>query len=554
MKRFFQFALVVALIATSLVSCKEDNNGPSLIQGKTGPDTYAFGYCTNDIQGSIGISGGVEYTLGAAVKLSADDMLQHGDSIVGIRCGVAASGTDFTVYVVHDLNADESECLAVKRIGNVTGKTWEFVEFDEPIAVKDAGDIFFAYSLNTTEYAIGYNPGNGTTVDWVFAGAWQLLTSTGLPGRISIQAVMKGGDYSAHEQYNMVTEFVDAPSIVISGEKQQMTCYITNLGVKYANNVEIAYTYGGVSGLYRAENLGLMYGQSAKIELPEITTQGVGALELTVSTSTKGQSTPHVINGEQVAVEGGNYAGGIVIEHFTGQGCVNCPTGAAAIKDAIAALTPEKQERVVWISHHAGYGNDVFTLTESTEIASFFRVPGAPMAMLNRTKTNNDLGFMFVASALKYTHLQDLLSLTTFATVELEHTYNAETRQLEVTVSGVCPTAAPRINVIILQSGMIASQSGASGAYTHNNAPRAFLTSTYGDAINHSNGNYSNTYSYTLPESVGQFECIEENMEIVAFLANQDNGNYNNCSVLNSAKTPLLGGATRPYQIGRAHV
>ena len=145
--------------------------------------------------------------------------------------------------------------------------------------------------------------------------------------------------------------------------------------------------------------------------------------------------------------------------------------------------------------------------------------------------------------------LQVRLPVHPFATVSVERTSTAATRELEVNVSGACPTAAPRINVIILQSGMVASQSGANGPYTHNNAPRVFLTETFGDAINHSNGSYSNTYTYTIPGSVGQFECLPENMEIVAFLANHDGTNYNNCSVLNSAKVSVLGGAARTYQL-----
>ena len=102
-----------------------------------------------------------------------------------------------------------------------------------------------------------------------------------------------------------------------------MTCHVTNLGVKYVNNIDISYTYGGTSGSHRVTNVGLMYGESLAVELPTVVTQGVGGLTVSVSTTTKGQTTSNIVTGEQTAVEGGNYPRTLLIEHFTVQACGN---------------------------------------------------------------------------------------------------------------------------------------------------------------------------------------------------------------------------------------
>ena len=115
-KRFYYLSLIVALIATTLMSCQKNEGNIDLDNGPTGPDSYGFGYCSNNIESTIGIAGGAEWLLGAAVEMDKADLEKHGDMIVGIRCGIAGSGKNFTVYVCDNLDQDESEAHFVKNI------------------------------------------------------------------------------------------------------------------------------------------------------------------------------------------------------------------------------------------------------------------------------------------------------------------------------------------------------------------------------------------------------------------------------------------------------
>ena len=516
MKRFFYFTLMLAVFATTLISCQDKNGNIDLNDGPTGPDSYAFGYCTNDMKSGIGT--GAYSILGAAVQINKDDLVKNGNEIVGIRCGLNGSGENFTVYIVNDLMDDESDALFMKNIGTVDGYSWVYVALDEPINVDEVGDLFFAYSLETSEYALGYEPGTGTERDWVFAGQWQLLSQAGLYGKLNIQAVLTGGDYSDKIQYNVVPTYIELPSVVVAGETQTMTCHVTNLGVKFVNNIEINYTYGGTSGTHRVSNIGLMYGQSVAIELPSVTTKGSGSIEVSVATTTKGQEGINSVAGEQTVVEGGNYERTVLLEHFTGQSCPNCPAGVTAIKNSLNGLSEEERERVVWVSHHAGYGDDSFTLTESKTISSFLGVPGAPMICIDRERTNTELGLVYHPSYTNANTFRDKLKVTSMGTVKIDHEYNVATREIKMTVSGISPTAAPRLTVMLIQSGLSGTQSGATSGYIHDNAPRHFFTQAMGDAINFNNGEYSQEFTYTIPATIGAHNCIPENMEIVAFL------------------------------------
>ena len=137
--------------------------------------------------------------------------------------------------------------------------------------------------------------------------------------------------------------------------------------------------------------------------------------------------------------------------------------------------------------------------------------------------------------------LRDKMNASSFGSVEINRTYNAETRELAITVSGDAPMAGSRLTVLLTQSGMAGAQSGASGTYTHNNAPRAFLTETFGKTITYNNGRYSETFNYTIPASVGSHNCIAEDMEIVAFLANYDASSNLRSEVINAAKISVVG-------------
>ena len=207
-----------------------------------------------------------------------------------------------------------------------------------------------------------------------------------------------------------------------------------------------------------------------------------------------------------------------LIEHFTGTWCAYCPYGMMAIDYAVqTSETP-----YIWVSHHM---NDNYSTNEGYEIYGIYAaaVPeteqGVPSMMLNRSQQAQGMGF-------HPGYLPDMTitdATTAEASVLIDHTYNAETRQLDITVSGQVAnttTTSYLLTVLIKENGIISSQSDAYFAwgsswkeFLHPRISRAFLSAATGDLVNVANQAYSKTYSYTLNE-----KWEPENCCVVAYI------------------------------------
>ena len=201
-----------------------------------------------------------------------------------------------------------------------------------------------------------------------------------------------------------------------------------------------------------------------------------------------------------------------LIEHFTGTWCQYCPYGMMSIDYAIQiSETP-----YVWVSHHL---DDNYSIEEGYTIYSIANADGVPSMMLNRSTQSQ--GFSFHPGYLPEMTITD--ATTAEASVEIDHTYNPETRQLDITVSGQVAnttTTSYLLTVLIKENGIISTQSDAYFAwgsqwkeFIHPRLSRAFLSVATGDRVNVANQAYSKTYTYTMNE-----KWVPENCCVVAYI------------------------------------
>ena len=79
-----------------------------------------------------------------------------------------------------------------------------------------------------------------------------------------------------------------------------------------------------------------------------------------------------------------------LLEHFTGDGCIYCPGGMAAMVEYIQNTTTP----CIWVSHHCGYNEDEYTIPENAKIGKASGVENAPNVSINRTKiTGSSIAF-----------------------------------------------------------------------------------------------------------------------------------------------------------------
>ena len=227
-----------------------------------------------------------------------------------------------------------------------------------------------------------------------------------------------------------------------------------------------------------------------------------------------------------------------VVEHFTGDGCGYCPGGMYAIEDYIVNKNPS----TIWISHHYGYNTDEYTISESSRIGKMLGVQGAPNMALNRA--SQEVGLAFHPGYLPEINISD--DTVAEASVVINHNYNAETRQLDVTVSGQVANADVKsylLTVIIKENRLVGKQADYTYSwktspwkeYMHARVIRDVLSAdAFGDTVYVENQAYSKTLTYTVSE-----DWVAENCCVVAYLTP-----INKKPIINAEQAPLIAGTT----------
>ena len=238
-----------------------------------------------------------------------------------------------------------------------------------------------------------------------------------------------------------------------------------------------------------------------------------------------------------------------LLEHFTSANCNECPMGMKYIVEYLDKQTTP----YIWVSHHAVYGTDEYTIPASNAIAkNYLGINTVPSVVFNRSEQDGLL--VIKAWDLDYWNADgrkvadDTLSE---ASVVIEHQFNMATRRLDVTVSGQVANTNRKeylLNILIKENGLVGKQEDAfcswKGAkwkeYMHPRVVRDMVTATFGDTVKVENQAYSYTKSYVIDE-----EWIPENCCVVAYLTPLEKS-----PVINAEQVALVVGTEGGEQYG----
>lgn len=226
----------------------------------------------------------------------------------------------------------------------------------------------------------------------------------------------------------------------------------------------------------------------------------------------------------------------ILIEDFTGQRCVNCPTGTEIINGIVDTYG---EDNVIAVGIHSGplgfagnsktvglmtyTGNEYYTRWDKENKM------GQPWVIFNR-KTSPDSHYNNWA-AMVGTIISEKANLS----VKIDNAYDAAKRTLTTTVGafGTNGTVNGKLQVWIVEDGIKALQMMPDGKpnkeYMHNHVFRAAVNGTWGEDVTVKEGETTTKqYSYVLPEAWNT-----DNIAVVAFV-------YNDSGVENVAKKYLV--------------
>lgn len=233
-----------------------------------------------------------------------------------------------------------------------------------------------------------------------------------------------------------------------------------------------------------------------------------------------------------------------LLEHFTSANCNQCPMGMKYIVDYLDQQTTP----YIWLSHHAVYGTDEYTIPESNAIAmNYLGMNSVPSVVFNRTKQ----GGLLVLGAWNIENLVVQDDTVAEASVVIDHTYDAATRRLDITVSGQVANPdrdAYLLSILIKENRLVGEQEDAycswKGAkwqeYMHPRVVRDLVSSTFGDTVKVANQSYQYTTSYQLDQA-----WVPENCCIVAYLTPLEKS-----PIINAEQTPVVAGTDGGEQYG----
>jgi len=225
----------------------------------------------------------------------------------------------------------------------------------------------------------------------------------------------------------------------------------------------------------------------------------------------------------------------VMIEDYTGHGCVNCPQAAVTAEELQAVYG----DQVVIMSVHAGWfatpnygGNPLFADDFTTEAGdtwdTYFGISAAgnPNGMVNRVPSGDN----YVLSPGEWgTTVAGLVGQPAYATLDINTEYNATDRVLNIeTKTKFIKEALGQfmLSVCITEDSLVAAQANNDPTigpvpidtnYVNNHVLRGTVNGTWGELLTEENVNvgfdYVNTFQITLPS-----DWVPKHCHVVAFV------------------------------------
>lgn len=540
MKKKIGLQILLIVFSTLLISCNEDDTvsvGNSSGYDETEP-VILVGYCRNDYSNTIGME--QDSRMGAAIKL--DSILEgKGSRIVAVRVGLssASKGVQGEVHISKRLKS--KPMYSQHFVAEGTG--WEYVKLDTPYDLSEKDTLYVSCTVYGKGQLIGYQETgikNRNSDMIMLDGQWIHLTSVAITGQVCVQAVV-AGDKSIPPTYDLSIGTLEYAKYIKSGEENPLSVVVTNYGSHTLTGCMLTYTDG-----YRTEEIGiteqLPNGKPVKVifQLPEMLS---GEREFSIEVRPTDASLEEVRTDNNLftgvqSVYGESFERTLLLEQFTGQGCMYCPAGEESLNNVIG----ENRSRVAWVAHHVGFGNDMMTIPASSYYLCFYNTDQtyAPAVMMNRTALSwkGIRQPVFSSFDLSETDLKQLLEEPAYVSVDLETDYYAQSRSLNVKVKGMFLTRSidARLTLFLVQNGIIGYQENGGANYEHKSVLRACLSDVWGDAVTmDEKGGYEMSYDYTVPAKIDGLDCKVDNMYVVAFLSGYNEENINDCKVYNAA-------------------
>ena len=547
--------------STRLMTPARANLGENqMIMGHYDTDDYA-----TDGLGITSLPG----TISIGTILTPDELAMfQGGQIVKFRVALSASTTVSRVFVV-PVSPSGNYGLSTEWNCSVNSVGWNEITLSTPYEINlDANYslmIGFDYRQTSSNYPISAVEVGDIYPSYIlYNGSWQ---NVGLDtyGNLGVQCIVESENYP---DYNVGVSELYVRNYTKLGEDVYYVFASRNLGV--ANSIpaetctydilidgEVMATISNPRELTNTKTDFDGYIPSAGL------TPGRHTMTIRVNTLFgEPVENPASTNKEFMLFENGFDRQMHLIEQFTSTYCTYCPLG-----NSMLSILTSMRDDIAWVGIHGNMqsGNDPMSTVQGDTIMAYQGAGSYPSGSFDRSTGWEDdvnivtgLGYyeqyhQEVAAAVSE-FLDYLAEAPSFATININSTYDAGTRQAVITIDGeITPDfdemmgADSKLTVYITEDGITARQLNQGtwvSNYVHNGVFRVALNSAMGNNLSRNANTYKNEFTYTIPNSWNA-----EKLNVVAFisrpLANGATGVYTDMYV-NQANKRKLGEFDEP--------
>lgn len=547
--------------STRLMTPARANLGENqMIMGHYDTDDYA-----TDGLGITGLPG----TISIGTILTPDELAMfQGGQIVKFRVALSASTTVSRVFVT-PVSPSGTYGLSTEWNCNVNSVGWNEITLSTPYEINLGANyslmIGFDYKQTSSNYPISAVEVGDIYPSYIlYNGSWQ---NVGLDsyGNLGVQCIVESENYP---DYNVGVSELYVRNYTKLGEDVYYVFASRNLGV--ANSIpaetctydilidgEVMATISNPRELTNTKTDFDGYIPSAGL------TPGRHTMTIRVNTLFgEPVENPASTNKEFMLFENGFDRQMHLIEQFTSTYCTYCPLG-----NSMLSILTSMRDDIAWVGIHGNMqsGNDPMSTVQGDTIMAYQGADSYPSGSFDRSTGWEDdvnivtgLGYyeqyhQEVAAAVSE-FFDYLAEAPSFATININSTYDAGTRQAVITIDGeITPDfdemmgADSKLTVYITEDGITARQLNQGtwvSNYVHNGVFRVALNSAMGNNLSRNANTYKNEFTYTIPNSWNA-----EKLNVVAFisrpLANGATGVYTDMYV-NQANKRKLGEFDEP--------
>ena len=518
----------------------------------------------------LGITG-LPGVISIATILSPDEIAMfQGGKIVKFRVGLSQSTTISRVFVAPvSASGSIGTFTEWSCSSNIAG--WNEIELESPYDIELDSDVSlmigFDYRQTSSNYPISAVMVGDIYPSYIlYQGSWEDVGLTDY-GNLGVQCVVESDHYP---DYMITVSGLYTDSFIKSGEDILFSFMTRNRGIVSEVPAE-ACTY---DVLIDGEVVATVVNTSAF---------GADNVEITGSIPSTGIEpgrhnmtiTVNSINGEPVETPVSTsrtftlYENGFphqmhLLEQFTSTYCTYCPLG----NSMLSVLTGLRDD-LIWVGIHGNMnGTDPMRTLQCDSIMSYQGSDSYPSASFDRaTGWESDDAIVTGIGYYEQYHQQiaelisafydELDAAPAFATININSTIDADTREAVITVNGdLTPDfdqmmgADSKLTVYITEDGVKARQLNSGtwvSNYIHNGVMRIALNTVKGNDLNRNGDTYENVFTYTIPSA-----WDIDNLNVVAFisrpLTNGASGDYRDMYV-NQANKRKLGEFDEPESL-----